>query len=335
MIHVAFSVWSSEQLSTPLIGESLQAERRPAARIAAAGRRRKLTMPDTPIAVTGATGAVGGRVAARLSARGIAQRLLVRDPVRAPNLPDAEIALVSSYEDKEGMRRALTGVDTLFLVSGRESADRVQHHIAAVDAALAAGVQRIVYLSFLHAAPNATFTLARQHFHTEEHIRAVDVHCTFLRPCLYLDSVIKLVGDDGVIRGPAGESRAAWIARDDLADVATAVLTSGGHDGTAYDVTGPEALSLTACAQQLSEVTGRRITFYNETVAEAWESRAGYGAPDFEVEGWITSYRAIATGEMGPASDIVSELAGHPAQTLREYLRRYPESYQPLVAAPP
>jgi NAD(P)H dehydrogenase (quinone) len=99
-------------------------------------------MPDTPIAVTGATGAVGGRVAARLSARGIGQRLLDRDPVRAPNLPDAEIALISSYEDKEGMRRALTGVDTLFLVSGRESADRVQHHIAAVGVGIASPVWR-------------------------------------------------------------------------------------------------------------------------------------------------------------------------------------------------
>jgi ABC-type thiamine transport system substrate-binding protein len=79
-------------------------------------------------------------------------------------------------------------------------------------------------------------------------------------------------------------------------------------------------------------VTGRTISFYSETMAEAWESRARYGAPEFE--GWITSYRAIAKGEMGPASDIVSELAGHPAQTLSEYLQRHPESYRHLVTAP-
>ncbi|HLJ68362.1 MAG TPA: SDR family oxidoreductase [Chloroflexota bacterium] len=284
------------------------------------------------IAVTGATGAVGGRVAARLAARGAAQRLIVRDPARAPRLPDPEIAVASSYSDTAGMRSALTGIDTLFLVSGRESADRVQHHVSAIDAALSAGVGRIIYLSFLNAAPDATFTLARQHYQTEKYIRAAGVPFTFLRPSLYLDSVpAKLTGADGVMRGPADGGRAAWIARDDLADVATAVLLSDGHEGRTYNITGREALTLDECAAQLSAVTGRTVRFRDETIAEAWQSRAQYGAPEFEVEGWISSYLAIASGEMGPASDIVAQLTGHPAQTLREYLRDHPESYQYLL----
>jgi NAD(P)H dehydrogenase (quinone) len=283
------------------------------------------------IAVTGATGAIGSRVAARLEARGMRQRLIVRDPQRAPDLPEAEIAVASSYSDAEGMRAALIGVHTLFLVSGRESADRVQHHASAVDAALAAGVERIVYLSFLNAAVDATFTLARQHFRTEEYIRSTGVRFTFLRPSLYLDSIPRYVGDDGILRGPAGEGRAAWVARDDLADVAAAILSDGDHDGKTYDVVGREELSAAECARQLSQVTGRAISFHDETVAEAWESRARYGAPHFEVEGWITSYLAIATGEMGPASDIVFRLAGHQAQTLFEFLERHPESYQRLL----
>jgi uncharacterized protein YbjT (DUF2867 family) len=284
------------------------------------------------IAVTGATGEVGGRVASRLAARGIAPRLLVRDPARAPLLPGAEIVVASSYSDAGGMRSALAGIQTLFLVSGRESADRVQHHISAIDAAVASGVDRIVYLSFLSAAADATFTLARQHFHTEEYFRSTGVRFTFLRPSLYLDSVpAKLVGEDGVIRGPAGDGRAAWIARDDLADVAAAVLVEDGHDGKTYDVTGREALGLAECAEQLSQATGRAISFHDETMAEAWESRAKYGAPEFEVEGWITSYLAIASGEMGPAGNTVLQRTGHPAQTLHEYLERHPESYQHLL----
>src|SRR5690348_5667797 len=112
----------------------------------------------TPIAVTGATGAIGGRVASRLAQRGIAQRLIVCDPARAPDLAGAELAHAAAYDDAESMRGALRGVQTLFLVSGRESPDRLRHHMAAVDAAVAAGVDRIVYLSFLHAAADATFT---------------------------------------------------------------------------------------------------------------------------------------------------------------------------------
>lgn len=119
------------------------------------------------IAVTGATGAVGGRVASRIAATGRRQRLVVRDPLRVPDLPGADIMTAASYADAGAMRDALEGVRTLFLVSGRESADRVQHHVSAVDAAITAGVERIVYLSFFAAGPNATFTLARQHFETE------------------------------------------------------------------------------------------------------------------------------------------------------------------------
>ena len=146
------------------------------------------------IAVTGATGEIGRRVALRLAERGLAQRLIVRDPGRAPQLPGATLFQVSSYGDAVGMGRALTGVETVFLVSAHDlmgviahamenrqpipSYDRLQQHIAAIVAAAAVGVQRIVYLSFLSAAADATFILARDHFHTEEYMRATGVAFT-------------------------------------------------------------------------------------------------------------------------------------------------------------
>jgi NAD(P)H dehydrogenase (quinone) len=283
------------------------------------------------IAVTGATGQVGERVARRLADRGVSQRLVVRDSSRAPRLPGALVAVAASYSDNAAMRTALTGVYTLFLVSGRESADRVQHHVDAVDASVAAGVQRIVYLSFLNAAPDATFTLARQHFQTEQYIRSTGLPFTFLRPSLYLDSMPRYAGEDGFLSGPADGGKGAFIARDDIAEVAAVVLTSEGHEGKAHDLTGREALTLTEVAEKLSRVTGRTIAFQDETLEEAWESRAGYDAPHFEKEGWITSYLAIATGEMGPASDIVERLTGMPALTLYEFLERNPESYRRLL----
>src|SRR5215213_7382805 len=101
------------------------------------------------IAVTGATGEVGGRVARRLADRGIAQRLVVRDASRAPQLDGAEVATMTGYGDRESVRAALEGVGTLFLVPGEEATDRVEQHKTAVDAALDGGVERIVYLSFL------------------------------------------------------------------------------------------------------------------------------------------------------------------------------------------
>ena len=280
--------------------------------------------------VTGATGAVGGRVAARLAESGHSQRLIVRDKSRAPDLPGAEAA-EASYGDPEAMWRALAGVETLFMVSAREAADRVRQHIAAVDAAVAAGVEQIVYLSFISAAPDATFTFARDHWHTEEHVRATGVRHTFLRDNMYMDFLPALAGTDGVIRGPAGDGRVAAVARDDIADVAVAVLLGGGHDGRTYYVTGPEAATLHQVAEELSRATGRSITYHGETLEEAYASRASYGAPEFEVEGWVTSYVAIATGEMNVVSDTVYKLTGHEPMTLTDFLRRHPESYQHLL----
>ncbi|MDQ4126582.1 MAG: SDR family oxidoreductase [Actinomycetota bacterium] len=287
---------------------------------------------QTRLAIAGATGGVGGRISSRLAQLGHGQRLIVRDAARAPALPGAEIA-EASYEDPQALRLALAGTSTFFMVSAGETADRAQRHTAAVDAAVEAGVERIVYLSFLGAAPEATFTFARDHWRTEEHVRSTGVGHTFLRDSAYLDYVPALAGTDGVIRGPAGDGRVAAVARDDIAEVAVAVLLGDGHAGRTYDVTGPEAITLQEAAEELSRVSGRDVTYHAETLEEAYSSRASYGAPEWEVEGWVTSYAAIAAGEMDAVSETVSELTGRAPMTLADFLRRYPESYRHLLDA--
>jgi uncharacterized protein YbjT (DUF2867 family) len=293
-------------------------------------------MAELPgLAITGSTGEVGGRVATRIAGRGVEQRLLVRELDRAPDLSGATPVAAPHYGDGEAMRRALDGAHTLFLVSGREARDRLQQHISAVDAARAAGVERIVYLSFLGASPDATFTLARQHHATEEHIRASGARFTFLRNSLYADFVPYFTGGDGVIRGPAGNGAVSWICRDDIADTVVAtILGSADHDGNTYDNTGPAAHTLGETAAILSEVTGRSLSYHQETVEEAWASRRPSGAPDWEIEGWVTSYVAIATGEMATVSDAVERVTGHPPQALEPFLRANPHLWAHLVQTP-
>ncbi|MEU5435170.1 NAD(P)H-binding protein [Streptomyces sp. NPDC020719] len=285
------------------------------------------------IAVTGAGGAVGGRVARRLADRGVAARLLGRDPARLPELPGCAKAPPAAYGDGPAMRAALAGAGTLFLVSAHEAPDRVRDHVTAVDAAVAAGVTRIVYVSFLAAAPDATFTFARDHWHTEQHIRASGLAYTFLRDSLYLAGIAAMAGADGVIRGPAGDGRVGAVAHEDIADVAAAVLLGDDteHAGATYDITGPEAFTLADAARELSRVAGREITYVPETREEAFASRAGYGAEQWELTGWVSSYEAIATGEMAAVSDTVPRLTGHPAQSFAEYLDAHPRSYRHLT----
>jgi NAD(P)H dehydrogenase (quinone) len=197
----------------------------------------------------------------------------------------------------------------------------VAQHYAFVDAAVAAGVRRLVYTSFASAAPDATFTLARDHFATERYIRASGLAFTFLRDNLYLDFIPLLAGPDGVIRGPAGDGRVAAVARDDIADVAVEVLAAAGaHDGATYLLTGGEAMTLSEAAETLRRHTGREVRYEPETLAEAYASRAGYGAPDWQVDAWVSTYTAIAAGELATVSDDVPRLLGRPATTLAELL---------------
>jgi NAD(P)H dehydrogenase (quinone) len=273
-----------------------------------------------PLAVTGVTGRLGGRVARRLAEAGVPQRLVVRDPSRAPRLPGAEVAQ-ADYRDHRAARDALHGVDTLLMVSAGEERDRIDVHRGFVDAAAEAGVRHVVYTSFFGAAPDCTFTLGRDHWATEEHLRGSGVTWTFLRDNLYLDVLRDFVGDDGVIRGPADDGRLAAVAIDDVADVAAKVLQRpADHARAVLDLTGPAAISLAEAAATISAITGRQVTYHPETVEEAFASRRRFGAPDWQVAAWVSTYTAIAAGDLARVTGDVERVAGHPPRSLEQVL---------------
>jgi NAD(P)H dehydrogenase (quinone) len=289
------------------------------------------------IAVTGATGVLGGRVAARLAAAGADVRLVVRDAARAPALPGSEVREnPGGYADGAGLQAALTGAHTVYLVSAAEAEDRLQQHLTAVEAAASAGVRRIVYTSFVGAGrPGPTFTLVGHHGATEDAIRATGIRHAFLRHSMYADFVPFFAtreGDRAVIAAPAGDGSTGFVSRDDLADVAAAVLLrdDGALDGQALDVTGPEALTLAEAAVVLEQATGIPAEYRPQIVHEAWATRRPSGHPDWEIEGWVTSYLAIAAGELASVTDVVLRLTGRPARTVAEHLRAHPEDWAHL-----
>jgi uncharacterized protein YbjT (DUF2867 family) len=271
------------------------------------------------IAVTGSTGVVGGSVARILAAEGVPLVLPVRSPDRAQHLPES-VVRQASYDDAAASREALAGVDVLFMVSAAEAEDRLASHRTFIDAAQEAGVRHIVYTSFLGAAPEAAFLLGRDHWYTEEHIRRSGLAWTFLRDNLYLDFVPALA-EDGVIRGPAGDGRLSAVAQADVARSAAAVLRApDDHARKTYQLTGPEAFTLAEAAATISEVTPATVRFEDQTHEEAMASRAHHGAPRWQVEAWVSTYTAIARGEMAEVTDDVEQLTGRPPVGLRALL---------------
>jgi uncharacterized protein YbjT (DUF2867 family) len=235
-------------------------------------------------------------------------------------LPGSHIA-AADYGDGAAVRTALTGARTVFMVSAAETPDRVRQHLTFIDAAVDAGVERIVYLPFFGASPTSTFTLARDHWATEQHLRSVGVAHTIVRDNIYADFTPHFIGTDGSIRGPAGDGRVAVVAQADIAEVAVAILTSDGeYDRRTLNLTGPEALTMDEIAAILSDHLGRTVGYIPETIDEAYASRAVYGAPPWQVDAWVSTYTAIAAGELSTVSVDIPVVTGHPARTLNQVL---------------
>lgn len=275
------------------------------------------------IAITGASGAVGGRVTRQLAGADLRLdlRLLVRDAARAPDV-DTDVR-ACTYADRDSCLAALRGVDTLFLVSGSEAPDRREQHRTVVGAAADAGVGHVVYTSFAGAAPDATFTLGRDHHDTEQAIRESGMAHTFLRDNFYADLLPFFADADGVIRGPAGRGRVAAVARADVAAVAAAVLRDpADHAGAAYELSGPEALSLDEVAARAGAAVGRELRFVDESLEEAYASRRA-GWPDAEpwqLDAWVSTYAAIADGSCARVSPDVERVLGRTPLTLEQAL---------------
>jgi NAD(P)H dehydrogenase (quinone) len=273
----------------------------------------------TTIAVTGATGSVGRRVAELVT--DLHPRLLVRDPSRAPELAGATVTR-ASYDDFALCLEALRGVDLLLMVSASESRTRREEHRTFIGAAAEAGVGHIVFTSFVGAAPDAAFTLGRVHFDAEQAIRESGMAYTFLRDNFYLDVLPHFADAEGVIRGPAGDGLVAAVARADVADVVAVVLRSpGDHAGATYELTGPDAMTLTDAAERAGRVLGRSLRFEDESVEDAYEwRRAAYGAEDWQLDAWVSTYTSIRDGAMATVTDDVRRVTGLAARSLEDVL---------------
>jgi NAD(P)H dehydrogenase (quinone) len=275
------------------------------------------------IAITGATGGIGGRVAQLLADR--SPTLIVRDPSRAPDV-GGEVRQ-ASYDDRAAAEAALAGVSTLLLVSAAESAHRRAHHRTMIEAAAVAGVRHLVYTSFVGAGPDATFTLGRDHGDAEEAIRDASARTgmafTLLRDNFYIDVLPYFADASGVIRGPAGAGRIACVARADVADVAAAVLLAPeAHAGAIHHLTGPEALTMAEVATRAGAVLGRELRYEEETLDEAYAARrAAYpDAAEWQLDAWVSTYTSIADGSMAEVTGDVERVTGRPARTLEQAL---------------
>ncbi|MFS9239196.1 SDR family oxidoreductase [Streptococcus australis] len=273
------------------------------------------------IGITGVTGKLGSYMADLVDKKGIASVHLARSPERAKVYASAEIRKIV-YANTPKVVEALKGIDTLLMVSARENPERVKEHKEFLDAAKLAGVQHIVYTSFYGADEKATFTLSRDHAQTEAYIKELGFTYTFLRDNFYLDFLIDIALENGEIRGPAGSGLVSAVARKDTSKVAAEILLNPKEwENQSLNLTGPEDLSMEEIVALLSKETGNAITYVDESVEEAYESRKKWPAQTWEYDAWVSTYTAIKAGEQAGVSTDVEKGLGRPAMTLIDVLK--------------
>jgi uncharacterized protein YbjT (DUF2867 family) len=238
------------------------------------------------------------------------QRLLVRDPLRAPDIAGAEIA-VADYGDPASIADALEPGDRVFMVSLHEGPEqRIPHHRAFIEAAASAGVAHIVYLSFVAAGPDAIFLHARSHGETERLLADAGVPWTAIRHSMYADDIPGWFDSDGLNTVPGGEGRMSFSYRPELARAIAVTLTEPGHEGKTYDIVTPQSVSMRELAEIAWAVTGQNYR-YAPTSDAWWEERwRARGKEPWAIEAGLTSYAALRAGEFDVTSDDYRTLTG-------------------------
>lgn len=268
------------------------------------------------IVVTGASGNLGGRIARMLLERGHAVRTVSRSAA-APGWGGEHAR--AAFEDREAMDRALRGAEGVFLVSLPEGATRIAKHACAIDAAVGAGVRRIVYASFLGAAADARLPQAQWHAHTEAHLRSCGVPSTILRAGLFARSLASTAGylEGSVLRAPAGSGRVAPVDERDLAETAVAALLDASPASRVLDVTGPELVSWSDIAAAMSP-TPHEHTYEPCSPGELADRLRAAGRPPHLVDGILALFDDIREHKLAVRSRVTRDVAGCAPTTIRE-----------------
>ena len=252
-------------------------------------------------------------------------RLAARAPAKLDTWKSRGAEVVhADYDDSASLEAAFAGAEALFLISSEGPNEvRIRHHKNAIDAAGRAGVQHILYTSFVNPTTESRFTWAIPHAETEPYLKACGIPYTILRDNQYaanLGGFISQAKETGVFALPGAKGKVAYVTHKDIAAVAAAVLTQRGHEGKTYELTGPEALDGFEIAAIISQATGREIKATDPALEEAAAHFRAMGLPEFAVEGLVSMYAAAEAGEYAMVTQDVEMLAGRPAESVRTYI---------------
>jgi len=291
-------------------------------------------MPKTPILVTGATGTIGREVVKQLRERGRAVRILTRDAAKGPMLGEDVEVVVGELGRPETLERAFSNIESAFILSSNQGGPNAAWESNAFHAAQRAGVAQIVKLSGRGADSfNAGSLLGREHVQSETELRALDIRWTILRAGFFASNflhdfpVAKLV----VLGLPAGTGKDCPIDPSDIGAAAAEVLTTQGHDGKIYELSGPDLLSYGEMVAEISNAIGRPLQYADAPPAAFRAAMIGFGAPEPVADALVQYFTAVKDGSVTVSPDF-ARLMGRPSRSFAEWVKNNVELFRAQLA---
>jgi NAD(P)H dehydrogenase (quinone) len=275
------------------------------------------------ILVTGATGRVGYRLMEALADAGADFTAMVRVEAKAADLPGAARYVVASFDDPPPAE-VLRQFDRVFLLSPGHEEQALLESVF-IDALVAAGhrphIVKVAADGF--ADPDCEVRFMRSHRQVAAQLDALGLPVTYLAPSLYMEDLLaaaETIRSDGTIAVPAGRGRVGFVAVGDVAAVAAKVLTSDGHDGAIYVLTGPEALDYTDVAARISAVFARQVDYQDQPPERLREVLLASGLSRWETEGTLELFEWIRHGGASTQTTAVREVTGADPHPIEDWL---------------
>lgn len=277
------------------------------------------------ILVTGATGNIGSHLVATLLDQDAPVRVLVRDADKARAAFGDGVDIVSGdLRDASSVSAALTGAERVFLNSpSPEGFFDLQWPL--IDAAEAAGVEQLVRLSVLGAAPDATTSFGRGHFSLDEHLKASALSWTILQPNGFMQNLLSSAETikAGAIYASAGDGHVSMIDARDIAEVAAAVLTAGGHTGESLVLTGGEAFTYGDAAAAFAAELGHDVHYVDTPPEVTRKNLLGFGLPAGQVEDILALFEIFRAGYASTVTPTVANVLGRAPRSLATFVHDY------------
>jgi uncharacterized protein YbjT (DUF2867 family) len=278
------------------------------------------------ILITGATGRIGSATMQQLAASGLCVRALVRSLEKAASIAGPGVEVVrGDLEQVHSLEAALQGVTRALLVSPLDPR-QVELQGNFIDAAKRAGPLHIVKISGLGTALDSPVRSGRWHARIEAHLEASGLPFTHLRPPFFMQNMLRfaqVIARSGEFAAALAQGKIAMVDVRDIAAVAVAALTTDGHTGKAYTVTGPEALSYDDVAEKLSLVTGKPVSYRDVPLADVRQRLLETGMPEWHVEVQMDFHAALREGGASTVTGTVEAVTGKPPRTFEQFAREH------------